>query len=69
VIPAHGPETAAGLQHLLDVLGARCAGGLSRFKQPEAIYVVEDLPRAATGKIQRYRLRQPDPVPASAPAY
>lgn len=69
VIPARGPETAAGLQHLLDTLGARCAAELSRFKRPEAIYVVEDLPRVATGKIQRYRLRQPDlrqpdPVPA-----
>ena len=26
---------------------------------PEAIYVVDDLPRAATGKIQRFRPRQP----------
>ncbi len=59
VIPAHGPETAAGLQHLLDVLAARCSAELSRFKRPEAIYLVEDLPRAATGKIQRFRLRQP----------
>ena len=69
VRPAHGPEPAARPQHLPDVLGARCAAELSRFKRPEAIYVVEDLPRAATGTIQRYRLRQPDPVPASAPAY
>ena len=63
VIPAQGPETAAGLQYLLDALAARCAAELSRFKRPEAIYVVEDLPRAATGKIQRYRLREPAPVP------
>jgi oxalate---CoA ligase len=68
VIPAHGPETAAGLQYLLDALGARCAAELSRFKRPEAIYVVEDLPRAATGKVQRYRLRQPDPVTAATSA-
>jgi acyl-CoA synthetase (AMP-forming)/AMP-acid ligase II len=59
VIPVQGPETAAGLQHLLDVLAARCAAELSRFKRPEAIYVVDDLPRTATGKIQRFRLRQP----------
>ena len=58
MIPAQGPETAAGLQHLLDVLAARCCAELSRFERPEAIYVVEDLPRAATGKIQRFRLRQ-----------
>ena len=68
VIPAHGPETAAGLQYLLDVLAARCAAELSRFKRPEAIYVVEDLPRAATGKIQRYRLRPSSPVAASTSA-
>ena len=68
VIPAHGPETAAGLQYLLDVLAARCAAELSRFKRPEAIYVVEDLPRAATGKVQRYRLRQSGPVAAATSA-
>ena len=68
VIPARDPGTAAGLEHLLDVLGARCAAELSRFKRPEAIYVVEDLPRAATGKVQRYRLRAGAPAAAGAPA-
>ncbi len=68
VIPARDPGTAAGLEHLLDVLGARCAAELSRFKRPEAIYVVEDLPRAATGKVQRYRLRADAPAAAGAPA-
>jgi acyl-CoA synthetase (AMP-forming)/AMP-acid ligase II len=59
VLPVHGPETAGAMQDLLDRLTARCAAHLSRHKRPEAIYVVEDLPRAATGKIQRHRLRQP----------
>ncbi|HLI37814.1 MAG TPA: AMP-binding protein [Streptosporangiaceae bacterium] len=59
VIPVHGPETAGVMQDLLDRLTARCAAHLSRHKRPAAIYVVEDLPRAATGKIQRHRLRQP----------
>ncbi len=67
VIPVRDPGTADGLQHLLDVLAARCAAELSRFKRPEAVYVVDELPRAATGKIQRYRLREPRPA-AAVPA-
>ena len=64
MIPVRDPGTADGLQHLLDVLAARCAAELSRFKRPEAVYVVDELPRAATGKIQRYRLRERSPAAA-----
>jgi acyl-CoA synthetase (AMP-forming)/AMP-acid ligase II len=53
VIPARDPATANSLQELLDLLSARCSAQLSRYKLPEAIYVVEDLPRAVTGKIQQ----------------
>jgi oxalate---CoA ligase len=60
VIPAQEPETASSLQDLLGRLNRRCTAELSRFKLPEAIYVVHDLPRAATGKVQRHRLRQPE---------
>ncbi len=67
VIPVRDPGTADALQGLLDLLAARCAAELSRFKRPEAIYVVDELPRAATGKIQRYRLREPRPA-AAVPA-
>ena len=56
VIPAEEPTTAARLQDLLAELNERCAAELSRFKVPEAIYVVQDLPRAATGKVQRHRV-------------
>ena len=62
VIPAQDPVTADGLQDLLARLGERCAAELSRFKRPEAIYVVHDLPRAATGKVQRHRLRRAEPA-------
>jgi acyl-CoA synthetase (AMP-forming)/AMP-acid ligase II len=62
VIPARDPATADGLQALLDQLTARCAAQLSRYKQPQAIYVVQDLPRAATGKIQRRVLREAAPA-------
>lgn len=62
VIPVRDPATADGLQALLDQLAARCAAQLSRYKQPQAIYVVQDLPRAATGKIQRRVLREAAPA-------
>ncbi|MBV9793481.1 MAG: AMP-binding protein [Actinobacteria bacterium] len=58
VIPAGEPDSADHLQDLLRQLNGRCTAELSRFKRPEAIYVVQDLPRAATGKIQRHRLRE-----------
>jgi acyl-CoA synthetase (AMP-forming)/AMP-acid ligase II len=56
VIPATEPATAGHLQDLLRQLNQRCTAELSRFKVPEAIYVVQDLPRAATGKVQRHRV-------------
>ena len=62
VIPARDPATADGLQALLDQLTARCSAQLSRYKQPQAIYVVEDLPRAATGKVERNSLREATPA-------
>ncbi|MBA3812583.1 MAG: AMP-binding protein, partial [Caulobacteraceae bacterium] len=41
---------------------------LAPYKYPRAIAFVEDLPRTPTGKIQRYRLRQPaiPPHPSTA---
>jgi len=40
-----------------DELVAWCREGLAAFKRPRAIVVVEELPKTATGKIQRFRLR------------
>jgi len=34
-----------------------CRAGLAHFKQPRAVLVVDALPRTATGKLQRYRVR------------
>ena len=34
------------------------SSGLARQKWPESLYVVGDLPRTASGKVQKYRLRQ-----------
>jgi acyl-CoA synthetase (AMP-forming)/AMP-acid ligase II len=69
VIPVWDPATADGLQDLLDLLSARCSAQLSRYKLPQAIYVVEDFPRAATGKVQRRVLAQGrDPLEPPSPA-
>jgi benzoate-CoA ligase len=35
-----------------------CRAGLAAFKRPRAVVVVAELPKTATGKVQRYRLRQ-----------
>ena len=43
----------------LDVaeLGALMKGTLARFKQPKAIFVVDELPRNTMGKVQKNLLR------------
>ena len=35
-----------------------CADGLPRFKRPKRIAFLESLPRTATGKVQRFALRE-----------
>jgi benzoate-CoA ligase family protein len=56
-----------------DELVAWCREGLAAFKRPRAVLVVDELPKTATGKIQRFRLRelagsQVPPVPAGREA-
>ena len=36
---------------------AFCRAGLASFKRPRRVFTMEELPKTATGKIQRYRLR------------
>jgi benzoate-CoA ligase family protein len=43
---------------LADELLEHCKDGLARYKYPRWFNFVEQLPKTATGKIQRYRLRQ-----------
>ena len=38
---------------------AHCQSGLARYKYPRWVNFVTDLPKTATGKVQRYRLREP----------
>ena len=42
---------------LAEDLLEHCKDGLARYKYPRWINFVEDLPKTATGKIQRYKLR------------
>ncbi len=49
---------AAGATATSDELVQWCRDGLAAFKRPRAVLVVEDLPKTATGKIQRFRLRE-----------
>lgn len=42
---------------LAEDLQNHCKTGLARYKYPRWVHFVEDLPKTATGKIQRFRLR------------
>jgi acyl-coenzyme A synthetase/AMP-(fatty) acid ligase len=42
---------------LAEELLEHCKDGLARYKYPRWFYFVEDLPKTATGKIQRFKLR------------
>ena len=54
VVPAAGADGAAAV----DAARERLAQALPRYKQPRRFEVVADLPRTATGKIQRHKLRE-----------
>jgi benzoate-CoA ligase family protein len=56
-----------------DDLVGWCREGLAAFKRPRAVLVVDELPKTATGKIQRFRLRevaqtQVGPAPGGSPS-
>ncbi len=64
VVPRPGAHVDA------DELIAFCRAGLASFKRPRLVIEISELPKTATGKIQRYRLRelatvQVAPVPTS----
>jgi benzoate-CoA ligase family protein len=52
VVPAAGQTVDA------EELIAFCREGLASFKRPRAVLVVDALPKTATGKMQRYRVRE-----------
>ena len=49
---------AIGLILPIGMFGFLAAVGLAKQKWPEAIHVVRDLPRTASGKVQKFVLRQ-----------
>ena len=57
VIPAEAAHSDEQDQTLVQRLTALAEDRLPRFKRPRTITVVDDVPRAATGKVQRVRLR------------
>lgn len=50
-------RSSLSADELVEQVREQCAGRLARFKQPRAVTVVEELPRTATGKIAKGRLR------------
>ncbi len=51
------PATGANAVGATEAARERLAAALPRFKQPRRFEIVADLPRTATGKIQRHKLR------------
>ena len=46
-------------QNLVADLQEHCKSRLQRFQYPHMIEFVSELPKTVTGKIQRYKLREP----------
>jgi acyl-CoA synthetase (AMP-forming)/AMP-acid ligase II len=57
VIPVQSARSGADDEELVERLGRLAERLLPKFKRPTTITVVDDVPRAATGKVQRVRLR------------
>ncbi|MDQ1607452.1 MAG: oxalate---CoA ligase [Microbacteriaceae bacterium] len=57
VIPPSVGLLQSEVVELIDALRDRCERELPRFKRPVDIRMIADLPRAATGKVQRSRVR------------
>ncbi len=51
-------DPADAADELSQALSEHCKSGLARYKYPRWIHFVEELPKTATGKIQRFKLRQ-----------
>jgi benzoate-CoA ligase len=51
-------DAAAG-DALVAVLQEHCKSRLQRYQYPHMIEFVQELPKTVTGKIQRYKLREP----------
>jgi benzoate-CoA ligase family protein len=61
-------EEPAEPDALADELRAWCKEHLRRYEYPHVVEFVSDFPRTATGKIQRFKLREAEARPAAQPA-
>jgi acyl-CoA synthetase (AMP-forming)/AMP-acid ligase II len=59
VDPAADGATGAGTAVTAQQLIAHCRGRLAGYKCPKRIEFVDSLPRTATGKLQKFKLREP----------
>jgi benzoate-CoA ligase family protein len=55
-VALHRPKPAD--DRLTDELREFCAAGMHRYQVPQLIEFIESLPKTATGKIERYKLRE-----------
>jgi len=60
VVPTRGYE---GSTELEEQLVAHCVAHMAQYKRPRWVRFVDELPKTATGKIQRFRLRAEDESP------
>jgi acyl-CoA synthetase (AMP-forming)/AMP-acid ligase II len=56
--PVAGVVRAAGSEVTAEEIIAFCRAELAGFKRPRAVFFLDSLPTTATGKIQRYVLRE-----------
>ncbi len=54
-------EGYEGTQDLVEELQNWCKERLKRYQYPHIVEFVDELPKTVTGKIQRYKLREPEP--------
>jgi acyl-coenzyme A synthetase/AMP-(fatty) acid ligase len=59
-------EGVTGSDALAEELMKHCKSQLAPYKFPRRIHFVTELPKTATGKIQRFRLRQLADAPAAS---
>lgn len=53
------PRRGVPIEPLRDALTQAIERNLGRIKRPDALHLIDELPRTPTGKLQRRRLRPP----------
>jgi benzoate-CoA ligase len=61
-------ESAPDPEVLAEELRAWCKSSLRRYEYPHLVEFVEDFPRTATGKVQRFKLRELEAARVAATA-